>query len=131
VAVPVRLIPIVPKGPVHTFNVKLLEARMTKLGFDMVHAAATYPPAQTSYRRTGTLGRGWSRRGPYYRGGDLAVEAGNAVRYAGPVMGFLKGEITQRELFRRYGWESIEVIANREVRDARPSLIAIIQGKKS
>lgn len=118
-------IPIIPTGPVSNFSRARLVGRMSQLGLDIVRRAANYPASKTSYRRTGELGRRWTKRGPNLSGGGLAVEVGNNLRYASRVMGFEKDQLP---LFQGLGWVSITKIGQEEVDRARPSIQRAIQG---
>lgn len=120
-----------PKGPISGFSKAKVVGRMRNLGLAIVRSAAVYPTQQTSYRRTGHLGRSWAKRGPLLRSGDLLIEVGNNVDYAPRVMGLKSGagKLRQLDQFRRLGWKSIENIGQEEVRKAKPSIIKALQGK--
>ena len=59
-------------------------AALSALGLDLTARMSRYPPKKgtADYKRTGTLGRGWTMSGPKIQGQDLVVEVGNAVNYA-------------------------------------------------
>ena len=119
-----------PKGPITGFSRAKVVGRMRQLGLATVRSAAVYPSQQTSYRRTGELGRRWTMRGPSLQGKDLVVETGSNLKYAARVMGLKSGgEQSQLDLFRRLGWRSIEDIGNEGVDKAKPSIVKALQGK--
>lgn len=124
----ISFIPIVPSKSVSNFNKGKLIARMTTLGLDIVREAANYPPAQTSYRRTGGLGRRWTTSGPSLTALGLVVTVGNNIGYANRVMGFEGGKNAQLSLFRGFGWKSISKIGKEQIDRARPGLIRALQG---
>lgn len=78
---------ISPKLPLVGNNLPKVEARMRKFAGEGVRAMAKYPASRPSaYRRTGTLGRGWTYR--YSRqGGSLIADIQNPVPYAVWVQG--------------------------------------------
>lgn len=117
-----------PSGPISDFSKTKVVGRMRRLGLDTVRAAAKYPSAQTAYRRTGTLGRGWTSSGPRLSGKDLVVDVGNVTEYTGRVMGLKTEDPRQLQLFRRLGWRSIETIGEEEVRKALPDITKALQG---
>ena len=119
---PVLLKPIVPKGKITQANRAQVLALMGILGFRVQRGAATYPASRTSYRRTGKLGRSWTKKGPYSSGHDLVVEIGNNVVYTRYVQGLRGGEFSQRQLFASLGWRSVEDIADDEIRKLLPAL---------
>lgn len=120
-----QFIPIIPQGDISNFDRARLIGRMNKLGLDIVKRAANYPPAQTAYRRTGGLGRRWTKTGPSMQINSLVVKIGNNIAYASRVMGF---KDSQLDLFRRLGWISIATIGQEEVDRARPDIQRAIQG---
>lgn len=77
-----------------------LRAGMAAAGVHVLSKLATYPPAppQSTYRRTGTLGRRWVMRGT--RNG-FTVEIGNNTPYAPRVQGD-----EQLPRFREIGWKT-------------------------
>ena len=123
------LIPITAKKPIAGVSARAVISRMSKLGLDVVRAAAHYPPARTRYRRTGTLGRSWVKDGPAVRGKDLIVTVGNRTEYARPVMGMKSGPDRQMDRFKALGWKSIETIGEDEIEKAQPSIERLLQGK--
>ena len=123
------LIPIVAKKPIAGVSARAVVSRMSKLGLDVVRAAAHYPSARTRYRRTGTLGRSWAKDGPTTRGKDLIVTVGNRTEYARVVMGMKSGPDAQKPLFKKLGWKSIQEIGETEVEKAQPAIEKLLQGK--
>lgn len=83
---------------------------MRNFGADAQKMFSTYPPQDTSYRRTGTLGRRWTVRGPS-GSTHIKVVVGNRTRYAARVQG-PEGE--QEEQFHRRGWKNVDDV-EREV----------------
>lgn len=123
-----RLTAIVPKGPISKVQHAAVIQATRNLGFNIQRRAQRYPPT-TRFKRTGTLGRGWTIEGPRIDGLDLVVFVGNAVRYARYVQGFSEdGPFTQRALFRRYGWTPIDTLAKEEIKKAQPSLERALTG---
>ena len=123
------LIPITTTKPIVGVSARAVVSRMSKLGLDVVRAAAQYPTARTRYRRTGTLGRSWVKDGPQTRGKDLIVTVGNRTKYARPVMGMKSGPDAQKPLFKALGWKSIQGIGEEEVKKAGPAIERLLQGK--
>lgn len=71
------------------------------------------------YRRTGTLGRGWTFVGPRKKGNDLAVEVGNNVEYAGYAQGFTPdvggdSDEHQTRVMSQRGWAPVNEVAREE-----------------
>ena len=104
---------------------------MSDLGLAVVQRIAKYPPQRpgTRYRRTGTLGRGWTKQGPAMEGSDLVVKVGNNVEYTPSVQGFTSEEPRQAGLFAAYGWESVETAGKEELDRHRPSIEKALEGK--
>lgn len=67
-----------------------------------------YPPAVTSYRRTGTLGRSWHTTGPRTRGRDLVFTVAQNLGEAsyGPLVQGPPG--TQMLMHQSRGWHNVE-----------------------
>lgn len=83
-----RLEPIQARGPITRANATKLRSQLSGWGLDVVNKMASYPPQKpTRYRRTGTLGRRWTTRGPVQRGDDIEQSAGNNTDYVGYVQG--------------------------------------------
>jgi len=121
--------PIIPKRPMTRFSAQKVVREMDDTGLDMVARLATYPPAQTAYRRTGHLGRPWTKDGPKRRGADLIVEAGNVTKYAGDVQGLKTGTPRQKERFARLGWASVEDVGEEVWRAHRSAIERALQGR--
>jgi len=85
-----------------------LRAGLAAAGAHVLSKLATYPPAppQSTYRRTGTLGRRWVMRGT--RNG-FSVEIGNNTPYAPRVQG--DGQLDR---FREIGWKTPESVLQAE-----------------
>lgn len=85
-----------------------LRAGMAAAGAHILARMATYPPAppNSTYRRTGTLGRRWVMRGT--RNG-VSVEIGNNTPYAPKVQGD-----KQLPHFRVIGWKTPEDVLTSE-----------------
>lgn len=123
------LIPIIAKKPIIGVSARAVVSRMSKLGFDIVRAAANYPTPRTRYRRRGRLGQSWTKAGPQTRGKDLVVTVGNKMRYARAVMGMKSGPDAQMARFKTLGWRSIQEIGETEVKEAQPAIERLLQGK--
>jgi len=121
--------PIIPKRPITRFAAGNVVREMNGTGLDFVSRLATYPSQQTAYRRTGHLGRTWTKDGPKRVGTDLVVEAGNKTKYAGDVMGFKSKEPRQRERFARLGWRSVEDVGEEVWREHRSAIERALQGR--
>jgi hypothetical protein len=102
---------------------------MLKAGVGFTSELSKYPPARTSYRRTGDLGRDWTTIWPRLEGADLVTGTGNNVVYAGPVQGFRRRRPRQRKLFRGYGWPSAEDIGKDVWKKRKGAIIAALQGR--
>jgi hypothetical protein len=125
----ITLRPIRTKRPVVSVNGRNVFGRLRDAGADAVGKLSAYPPARTRYRRTGTLGRGWTMEGPREERGGLAVTAGNKTVYAGPVQGRKSRRPRQRPVFHRYGWPNVEDVAKEVWREHRPKVMAALQGR--
>lgn len=99
-------------GSLATFDI--LRDPMQRAVFRLQRDMATYPPAppNSSYRRTGTLGRRWTTRVQRTSDGLLGT-VGNVTYYAPMV----QSKRYQRPIFRRIGWPTDEEVAERNVRD--------------
>lgn len=117
------------KRPIVKVNRRKVVARLRDVGVDVVDRMSDYPPARTSYRRTGRLGEGWLLDGPKQEGIGLVVKAGNKVGHAGFVEGFRRRRPRQRKLFRGYGWPSVEDIGKDVWKKRKGAIIAALQGK--
>lgn len=123
-----RLIAVVPKRPVSKAKRAGIASALNKLGLDIVKGAANYPTqVSATYRRTGDLGKGWSKKGPFPSGSDLVVEVGNKEEYVGYVMGFRSGDRAQLSRMADLGWRSIEDIGDEEIDRARPEIARALQ----
>jgi len=130
-----------PKRPIVKVNRMAVVALLGRFGTATTGSVATYPPSRSTYRRTGELGRRWTRRGPQMEGADLVVRVSNNARgrrsrrypqgfgYARAVQGFRTREPKQHRLFRRYGWPSVEVEAKKHWRTYRPQIVATLRGR--
>jgi hypothetical protein len=118
-----------PKRPIVSVNDRNVTARLRDVGTDVVNRMSDYPPARTSYRRTGTLGRTWTREGPKPEGKNLVVIVGNKTKYAGPVEGFKSRKPRQRKLFRGYGWPNVEDVGKEVWRKRKGAVIEALQGR--
>lgn len=121
--------PIRPKRRVVAVNPRKVLAEMLKAGVGFTDALSAYPPARTSYRRTGRLGEDWTLIPPRAEGTRLVTGTGNKVKYAGPVEGYRRRRPRQRKLFRGYGWPSAEDVGNKVWKARRPAVLAALQGR--
>ena len=124
----IQFIPIIPKRPITRFSAARVVQEMTVTVLDMVNRLAKYPPQQTPYRRTGQLGRTWTKDGPMVIGTDLVAEAGNKTTYAAKVQGFKSKTPQQSEKFARLGWSSIEDVGEEVWEAHRSSIERALQG---
>ena len=124
-----QFIPIIPKKPIITVAKSQVVNRLKALGQDTWKRVATYPPPRTTYRRTGTLGKGWHTQGPMSAGNDLVVIIANPTKYAGPVQGLKTKAPKQRDLFANYGWESVQAAGEEEWKKHKPAIERALQGK--
>ena len=125
----VRLRPIRAKRPIVSVNLQQVKSRLRDVGVEAVSQLSAYPPARTSYRRTGRLGRTWTLEGPIEQGGGLTVTAGNATVYAGFVEGFKRRRPRQMKVFRRYNWPNVEDVGKQAWKARGPRLLAALQGR--
>lgn len=117
------------KRPITKVNRRKVVARLRDVGVDVVNRMSDYPPARTSYRRTGRLGEGWTMEGPKAEGIDLVVISGNKVGHAGLVEGFRRRRPRQLKLFRGYGWPSVEDIGKEVWKKRKGAINAALQGR--
>jgi hypothetical protein len=97
-------------------------AALRLYALDAQSEISTYPQSESSYVRTGELGRFWTQK-VQQRGPDLVARIGNKKRYAARVQGS-----QQEELFRGFGWPNI-VDTNRKVwARHRPLIVAALKG---
>lgn len=117
---PLQLNPIFPKfDPFKKVDAVKVVATMRTMGSTAQNRLGNYPPQapNVDYRRTGTLGRRWTMRGPSTRGKDLIVEVGNKTTYAVWVQGPTKGSgRKQRKLFRQRGWRGVTEVGDAVVK---------------
>ena len=83
-------------------------AALRLYALDAQSEISRYPKSETSYVRTGDLGRFWTQK-VRRRGPDLVARIGNKKRYAARVQGK-----RPEELLRGFGWPNI-VDTNNEV----------------
>ncbi len=117
------------KRPIVKVNRRKVVARLRDVGVDVVNRMSDYPPARTSYRRSGKLGGNWTMEGPKAEGIGLVVIAGNKTTYAGFVEGFRRRRPRQRKLFRGYGWPNVEDIGQSVWKKRKGAIIAALQGR--
>lgn len=115
--------------PIVKVNRSKVVARLRDVGVDVVGRMSDYPPARTSYRRTGRLGEGWTMEGPKAEGIDLVVISGNKIAHAGLVEGFRRRRPRQLKLFRGYGWPSVEDVGKDVWKRRKGAIIGALQGK--
>ncbi|KKK61599.1 hypothetical protein LCGC14_3012720 [marine sediment metagenome] len=121
--------PILPKNPdLFTGAVVTMTAAMLNYGLDLKREMQKYPPSATAHVRTGTLGKRWTMKGPTIKGGDLVVHVGNRTEYAPFVQGFRNDEPRQRALFKRYGWQALDVTANKMLKKHKPRIEKSLKG---
>ena len=125
----VRLRPIIPKRPIVSVNVGQVKGRLRDVAVEAISLLAAYPPARTSYRRTGTLGRRWALEGPKVVAQGLEAIAGSNLEYAPFVQGFRRRRPRQRPLFKRYGWPNVEDVGKQAWKARGPRLLAALQGR--
>lgn len=115
------------KLPIAVANAAQVVRELNKLGLNVVAKAADYPTQESdSYRRKGTLGKGWTKDGPKRIGRDLVVDVGNNTEYTVFVMG--PEEDGQLEHMRDLGWKSIEEIGQEQLERSMPDLIRALDG---
>ena len=104
-------------------------AALSAVGLDLTARMSKYPPKRGSadYQRTGTLGRGWTMKGPSIQGQDLVVEVGNKVNYAGYVQGFIIKDPRQSKVMAQLGWSAITAIGEEVVAEHRPLILKSMQ----
>lgn len=134
VVMPIQFKKIEPKkDPFAKIAGTALAGAITMLGLagrEAQRRLSNYPPAQTSYRRTGTLGRRWTIQGPRPRGNDIVVSVGNNTKYAPNVEGpITKGTVRQKQRFADLGWPNVETVANEVIAEFRPLIEAKLTGK--
>ena len=125
----VRLRPITTKRPIVGMNIGQVKGRLRDVGVEAMSLLASYPPARTSYRRTGTLGRTWTLEGPKVVAKGLEVIAGNQTVYVGFVQGFRRRRPRQRPVFKRYNWPNVEDVGKQAWKARGPRLLAALQGR--
>ncbi len=100
-----------------------LRVALRNFGADAQRTFSKYPETETSYRRTGTLGRRWTTRGPSGTA-EIKIVIGNRTRYAARVQG-----PKQEEQFKKRGWMSV-IDVKEEVWEGKhkPLIRALIKG---
>lgn len=85
----------------------ILRGATTRALLRLVKPLATYPPATSSYKRTGTLGRLWTAAQPEFTATSSGFEGtlGNATPY-GP---FVQGEA--QAWMHKGTWKTVEAVA--------------------
>jgi len=89
-------------------SLKWTEKSMTEYGQKVIRGVSPYPPPppQSTYRRTGNLGRKW-----YLDVKEKEVEVGNVASYAG----WVQDEQYQVAVHDNTGWETIQFWALEEI----------------
>ena len=121
--------PIVPKKPIITVAKAKVVQALKNLGLGVDNRISKYPSAQTTYRRTGTLGKGWHTQGPMSAGSDLVVIVANPTKYAPFVQGLKTKAPKQRKVFANYGWESVQIAGEEEWKKHKPAIERALQGR--
>ncbi len=128
-----RFEPIVPKKKVIRPAVSLAAVGGALIAFALgVTSRLSDYPAQrprSRYRRTGELGRRWTRKGPSVTAAALVVEVGSNLKYAPFVEGFRTRRPKQTRGARQAGWPSVEDVAKKEWKRARPRVLAALRAK--
>ncbi len=96
-----------------------LEKTNRQYGLDVGKKMAAYPPQRpTTYRRTGTYGRGWTAPGAV-KASASEVTVVNRVGYSVYVGGPKQGNVGERQtkVMRGKGWPSITDVARETKRD--------------
>lgn len=127
-----RLIAITPRRK--TINIQRagpeVDRRMRAFAVDMSNAMAEYPAQRpTTYRRTGSLGRGWQIR--YTRTPAYVTEVAvvNLVPYTAYVQGPKSGARGRRQtrVMRERGWQNITDESRKVWQRYRPLVMRAIQ----
>jgi hypothetical protein len=94
-------------------GIHFLRGPMARAVLRLQRRMAVYPPVppNSSYRRTGTLGRRWTTR-ITETGGGLQGVIGNNTIYA-PLV---QSRRFQRPVHRRTGWQTAETVTEQEAR---------------
>ncbi len=122
-------VPIIPKKPIITVAKAKVVQALKKLGLGIDNRISKYPAAKTSYKRTGTLGKGWHTQGPMSAGNDLVVIIANPTKYAPFVQGLKTKAPKQKKVFVTYGWESVQTAGEEEWKKHKPGIEKALQGK--
>ena len=125
----IRIRAIRAKRPVVGVNRNRVLREMLQTGVGFTSEVSSYPPARTSYRRTGRLGQGWTTIWPHAEGDRLITGTGNKIAYAGPVQGFKRRRPRQGRVFRGYNWPNVEDIGKGVWKRHRPRVLAALQGR--
>lgn len=121
---------IVPKVPIHKASQMKIVARLADIQYAILNRMQDYPSKTSpNYRRTGEYGRRWTKSGPSVKGNDLVAEVGTNLEYAPFVGGFTSQPPLQTRVAQRYGWPSVETVADEEWKKGRDELIDAIQGE--
>ena len=94
---------------------------LTAANTALLRVAQVYPPPPpgSSYRRTGTLGRGWQPIGPHTTGSQWAAGIVNETDYGEFVMGNRQATIHQGR------WKTVDTIASEQ----EPQIVARIEAE--
>jgi hypothetical protein len=82
------------------------ERALSQYGLRLKAKVAPYPSSQSTYRRTGTLGRRWATQAT-----SKQVEVRNPTSYAG----WVQDARTQTRVHERTGWRTIQGVAENEL----------------
>ena len=114
-----------------------LVGSLSGFGTEMQRVFQTYPtkPARSTYTRTGSLGRHWTKSGPRFEAAALVVKVGSNLKtakgynYAQIVLGFKTHAPRQGKVWKRIGWPNIEIESKRRwKRKYLPIIIRTLQG---
>lgn len=125
---PFRFEAIVPSKPIHDIEARDTVAALGNFGIDVQGRIKVYPP-DAGFRRTGNLGRNWTKDGPKVWARDLIVIIGNKVFYAGKVQGLKIRAPRQKEPWISIGWSSIEDVGNAKFKEHLPRIEKALQGR--
>ena len=133
--------PIIPKKPITNVTRAKVEHALSSFGLATVARIADYPVqkpwvaphvgprgGKRGYRRTGTLGRAWTKQGPRMEGSALVCQVGNKTEYAPFVQGFTNREPRQVRWAKPYGWQSIGEVGEDEWRKHRQNVLRALEG---
>lgn len=121
---------IVPKVPIHKVSQMKIAAKLADIQYAILNRMKDYPARESpNYIRTGKYGKAWTKSGPSVQGQDLVAEVGNNIVYGPYVGGFTSQAPLQTKVAQRYGWPSVETVADEEWKAGRDELINAIQGE--